>query len=322
MSHLGYHIPNFTYPGTPDAEIFVSVVAQAKEAESAGFDRLTLMDHFYQIAGIGAPDEPMLECYTMLAALAQHTENLQLAALVTGNTYRNPALLAKEVTTLDHVSGGRATLGIGAGWYELEHTAYGYEFGTFGDRFEKLEEALQIIIAMLRDERPSLNGAHYRVTDAVNRPTPVSSIPILIGGNGERKTLRMVAQYADESNLVGLHDPAEVAPKLQALDDHCHRLGRSRDEVTVTMMIPCCVAPTTKLAEAELEAMVAAKGFDSSILDMAKAVVVYGDPDTVGERLAAFMATGIDGVTVSAMFNGHIAGRVALLGQVARDAIG
>jgi alkanesulfonate monooxygenase SsuD/methylene tetrahydromethanopterin reductase-like flavin-dependent oxidoreductase (luciferase family) len=159
------------------------------------------MDHFYQLPGIGAYDEPMFECYSMLSALAQHTERVRLSALVTGNTYRNPALLAKTITTLDHVSHGRATLGIGAGWFEKEHQDLGFEFGSFGDRFEKLEEALQIIRPMLRGERPSLEGKHYRVSEAANSPATVSRVPIMIGGAGEKKTLRMVAVAPTQEEL-------------------------------------------------------------------------------------------------------------------------
>ena len=187
MTRIGYQIPNFTYPNTSGSAIFDSVVAQAKAAEAAGFDRVFVMDHFYQLPGIGAPDEPMLECYTILSALAQHTEKVGLSALVTGNTYRHPTLLAKAVTALDHVSSGRATLGIGAGWFQLEHDSLGYEFGTFTDRFEKLEEALKIVIPMLNGEKVSLDGKHYQVSDAINSPLPVSRIPIMIGGVGRRK---------------------------------------------------------------------------------------------------------------------------------------
>ena len=251
MTRLGYQIPNFTYPDVGNADLFGRIVAQATEAEAAGFDRVFVMDHFYQLPGLGAPEEPMLECYTLLSALAQHTSTVRLSALVTGNTYRNPTLLAKEITTLDHVSGGRATLGIGAGWFELEHQALGYEFGTFTDRFEKLEEALQIILPMLRGETVSLDGKHYQVTDAVNSPPPVSKIPVMIGGSGEKKTLRMVAQYADESNLVGIA-PNEIGRKLDALQAHCERLGRDRSEIKVTMLAMCNVAPTMEDADADL----------------------------------------------------------------------
>jgi len=315
MTRLGYQIPNFTYPDISGAEIFENVVAQARAAEAAGFDRVFVMDHFYQLPGIGAPDEPMFECYTMLSALAQHTETVRLSALVTGNTYRNPALLAKTITALDHVSGGRATLGIGAGWFELEHQSLGFEFGTFTDRFEKLEEALQIIIPLLDGERITLDGKHYQVTDAFNVPAPVSKIPVMIGGSGEKKTLRMVAQYADESNLVGT--PAhEIPRKLDALAAHCERLGRDRSEITVTAMQMVCVAPTMEEAEADLAELAAVKGWPTEIVEMAKGILVFGDPDTVGERLQACMDAGIDGLTLNLPVNGHKTDRIALLGDI------
>ena len=316
MTRLGYQIPNFTYPGVSEGDIFTNVVEQAKAAEAAGFDRVFVMDHFYQLPGIGAPDEPMFECYTMLSALAQHTESVRLSALVTGNTYRNPALLAKTITALDHVSGGRATLGIGAGWFELEHRSLGFEFGTFTDRFEKLEEALQIIIPLLRGERVTLDGKHYQVTDAFNVPAPVSQIPVMIGGSGEKKTLRMVAQYADESNLVGT--PAhEIPRKLDALAAHCERLGRDRSEVTVTAMQMVCVAPTMDEAETDLAELATAKGWPAEVVEMAKGILVYGDPDTVGEQLQACMDAGLDGLTLNLPVNGHKTERIALLGELA-----
>src|SRR5690349_7056158 len=212
MTRLGYQIPNFTYPGVGPAELFDVVAQQAKEADGSGFDTVLVMDHFYQLPMLGASEEYMLECYALLSALARETANVRLSALVTGNTYRNPAVLATTVTTLDIVSGGRAQLGIGAGWFELEHDAFGIEFGTFTDRFEKLEEALQIIIPMLRGERPTLDGERYQVKAAINSPAPASRVPVMIGGGGERKTLRMVAQYADESNLICPID--EVPRKL------------------------------------------------------------------------------------------------------------
>ena len=322
MTRLGYQIPNFTYPGAAPADIFPTVVAQATEAEESGFDRVLLMDHFYQLPGIGQPDEPMLECYTLLAALAQHTSTVRLSSLVTGNTYRNPTLLAKEVTTLDHVSGGRATLGIGAGWFELEHDALGYEFGTFTDRFEKLEEALRIIVPMLRGESVSLDGERYRVKDAVNSPAPLSTVPVMIGGSGEKKTLRMVAQYADESNLVGIRTPDGVGRKRDALAEHGDDPGRDRSEITVTMLVACNVAETMEQADADFAAMAEAKGWSDEHVEMMKANFVHGDPDTVGEKLRAFMDTGIDGITVNSFVNGHVPGRVSLLGETADAALG
>lgn len=269
------------------------------------------MDHFYQLPMLGAPDHAMLECYTLLSALAQHTSRVRLSALVTGNTYRNPTLLAKIVTALDVVSGGRAQLGIGAGWFELEHDSLGFPFGTFTERFEKLEEALQIILPMLRGERPSLDGRWYQVHDAINSPAPLSRIPVLIGGGGERKTLRMVAQYADESNIICAVD--EIPRKLEALAQHCERLGRDRSQITVTYQTSVCAAPTLEQAQAEVEAFAAT--LPPQVAPMAAGRAVVGTPADVAERFAALMATGIDGFTVNMPANGHIEGRVAALGE-------
>jgi F420-dependent oxidoreductase-like protein len=318
MTRLGYQIPNFTYPGVGPAELFDVVARQAREAEGSGFDTVLVMDHFYQLPMLGAPDQYMLECYSLLSALARETSDVRLSALVTGNTYRNPAVLAKTVTTLDIVSEGRAMLGIGAGWFELEHEAYGIEFGTFTDRFEKLEEALQIIVPMLRGHRPSLAGRHYRVSDAINQPLPVSRIPVMIGGAGERKTLRMVAQYADESNLIC--GPHEIERKLQALDEHCERLGRNRAEITVTWQRTACIAPTSAEADADVTAYFERRGIDLSALadaqrDALLGNFAIGDPDTVSEQFAEWLSLGVDGFTVNLPANGHIEGRVALLGH-------
>jgi F420-dependent oxidoreductase-like protein len=318
MTRLGYQIPNFTYPGVGPDRLFDAVAAQAREADRSGFDTVLVMDHFYQLPMLGEPDQYMLECYALLSALARETSTVRLSALVTGNTYRNPAILAKTVTTLDIVSGGRGQLGIGAGWFELEHDAFGIEFGTFTDRFEKLEEALQIIVPMLRGERPTLSGERYSVRDAMNEPPPVSRIPVMIGGGGERKTLRMVAQYADESNIIC--PPADVARKLEALAGHCETLGRDRSEITVSWQRTACIAPTTEEAEADLVAYFGRRGLDlTSMSDDERAVwlanFVWGDPDTVGERFASFLQPGIDGFTVNMPANGHVEGRVALLGE-------
>jgi F420-dependent oxidoreductase-like protein len=277
-----------------------------------------VMDHFYQLPMLGDPDDYMLEAYTLLGALASVTSAVRLGTLVTGNTYRNPAVLAKAVTTLDIVSGGRAQLGIGSGWFELEHDAFGIEFGTFTDRFEKLEEALQVILPMLRGERPTLHGEHYTITDAINEPRPLSRIPVMIGGSGEKKTLRMVAQYADCSNLTC--DPSEVPRKLDALAAHCERLGRDRAEIDVSWNRVVCVAPTTEQAIEERNAYLAMRGMDfadlpAEIQEALDGMVLVGDPDTVGERFAAYKELGLDGLTVSAPANGHIAERVALLGE-------
>ncbi|MFT4043095.1 MAG: LLM class F420-dependent oxidoreductase [Gordonia sp. (in: high G+C Gram-positive bacteria)] len=310
MTRLGYQIPNFTYPDITPDELFPTITAQAVEAENSGFDTVLVMDHFYQLPGFGQPDEPMLECYTLLAALAQHTSRVRLSSLVTGNTYRNPTLLAKIVTALDVVSAGRAQLGIGAGWFELEHDSLGYEFGTFTDRFEKLEEALRIILPMLRGERPTVAGKWYQVSEAINSPVPLGTIPVMIGGGGEKKTLRMVAQYADESNLIAA--PDEIGRKLDALDAHCERLGRDRSEITVTLQTTACVAPTTEQAWHEFDAYVTR----NPAAEARRATAFIGSPEDVADGFATLLATpGIDGFTVNAPANGHIAGRVTLLGE-------
>jgi F420-dependent oxidoreductase-like protein len=324
MTRLGYQIPNFTYPGVGPDGLFEAVARQAEAADRSGFDTVLVMDHFYQLPMMGPPENYMIECYTLLAALAQRTSRVRLGALVTGNTYRNPALLAKTVTALDIVSSGRAQLGIGAGWFEVEHAALGFEFGTFTDRFEKLEEALQIILPMLRDERPTFAGEHYAVTDAVNQPPPVSRIPVMIGGSGERKTLRMVAQYADESNLTC--GPDEIPRKLDALAAHCERLGRDRGEITVSAQRTVCIAPTHEQAEADAAAFLAPRGIDLATADdetrrMLDGLVTIGDPDEVGERLTAVLDLGVDGLTCNLPANGHDPDNVELLGATAAKLI-
>ncbi|MFP5321236.1 MAG: LLM class F420-dependent oxidoreductase [Acidimicrobiia bacterium] len=329
MTRLGYQIPNFTYPDgqggrVGSAGLFEVVRQQAVEADRSGFDTVMVMDHFYQLPFLGDPEEPMLECYALLSALAQHTEHVRLSALVTGNTYRNPALLAKVLATLDVVSGGRAQLGIGAGWYELEHESLGFEFGTFTERFEKLEEALQIIGPMLRGERPSLDGRHYRVRDAVSEPSPVRPIPIMIGGSGERKTLRMVAQYADESNLICA--PEDVPRKLEVLAEHCERLGRDRRELVVSWQRSACVAPTHEQARDEVDALLARRGVDTSSMGdddaaRARSAITYGSPDELGEVFSGWLALGVDGFTVNAVANGHVPGRVSLLGETLSEVV-
>jgi len=318
MTKLGLQIPNFNFPGGSPEKIFPTVVAAAQVAEASGFDTVLVMDHFYQLPGLGEPDDFMLEAYTLLGALASVTSSVRLGALVTGNTYRNPAILAKAVTTLDIVSGGRAQLGIGCGWFELEHDSFGIEFGTFTDRFEMLEEALQIILPMLRDERPSIDGKHYKITQAINQPAPLSSIPVMIGGSGEKKTLRMVAQYATLGNLTC--EPGEVQRKVEALAGHCERLGRDRSEIQLSWNRVACIAPTTAEAEAERDLYLASRGMDwnnlpEEIQEVIEGMIVVGDPDTVGQKFSEWKALGVDGFTVSLPANLHLPERVALLGQ-------
>ncbi|MGI9641704.1 MAG: LLM class F420-dependent oxidoreductase [Acidimicrobiia bacterium] len=320
MTRLGYQIPNFTYPGVAPANIFANVIEQAKAAEANNFDRVLLMDHFYQLPGIGDPDDPMFECYTALAALAQHTESVRLSALVTGNTYRYPAVLAKTITTLDHVSGGRATLGIGSGWFELEHDAFGIPFNTFTERFEKLEEALNIILPMLRGERPTLDGKHYQVAEAINSPAPVSRIPVMIGGSGEKKTLRMVAQYADESNLTCSVE--EIPRKLDVLAAHCDQLGRDRGEIKVTKLVMMALGRTHEQAMESLNDYADTHGWPRDVVELMAPMLTIGDPDAIGEEIRGLIDAGLDGITLNLATVGHDPEMVALAGQICNEAIG
>ncbi len=325
MTRLGYQLPNFTYPGVGPEELFDVVAAQASAADRSGFDTVLLMDHFYQLPHLGDPSAYMLECYTTLGALARETRNVRLGALVTGNTYRNPALLAKTITALDIVSNGRAQLGIGAGWFDVEHASLGFEFGTFTDRFEKLEEALQIILPMLRGERPSLDGKHYTVNNAMNEPNPIGRIPVMIGGSGEKKTLRMVAQYADEANLTS--PVTELEHKLEVLAGHCERLGRDRKEIKLSQHLNVVIADTHEEAYADMGNFLGERGMNletmpEELSQQILSMVTWGNPDEVGEKLSAVMAKGAEGITCSLPANGWIPGRVELLGATASRAIG
>ncbi|KNX38278.1 LLM class F420-dependent oxidoreductase [Luteipulveratus halotolerans] len=315
---LGYQIPNFTYPGGPEA-IFPTVAAQAREAEASGFDTVLVMDHFYQLPGIGDPEEPMLEAYTALGALAGVTEKVQLSTLVTGNTYRNPAMLAKTVTTLDVVSGGRAVLGIGAGWYELEHDQMGYEFGTFTDRFERLGEALQIIEPMLRGERPSLQGKRYTAADTLNEPRVRDTLPIMLGGAGERKTFRFAAQYADHLNIICA--PDELPRKLDALAQRCDELGRDRSTLATSYLASVWMAETTDEARALQETQARKLGLDIEQV-RASGRQFVGTPDEVaGQLKEKVLDPGVDGIIINMIGNGHVPGVVTMAAEALKPLV-
>jgi F420-dependent oxidoreductase-like protein len=301
---LGYQIPNFTYPGVPADQLFDTVIAQAREAEASGFDTVLVMDHFYQLPGIGTPDQPMLEAYTALGALATATSSIQLSTLVTGNTYRNPAMLAKTVTTLDVVSKGRAVLGIGAGWFEREHHDFGYEFGTFTDRFERLEEALSIIAPMLKGEQPTVEGKWYQARTAMNNPRFRPAIPIMLGGSGEKKTFRLAAKYADHMNIIC---DAEVLPhKLAVLKERCEEIGR--DPATLATSYLAFVL----LGENEAEA----KKLLDQVGPERAGRAFAGTPDQVAEQIKEKLVDqGLTGVTLNMVVNGHVPGTVEMAGK-------
>ncbi len=233
---LGIHFVNFTLPGGP-GELGATLAATAEAADEAGCATFTLMDHWFQMEQFADASEPMLEGYTSLGFLAARTRRVNLSLLVTGVTYRHPGLLAKIVTTLDVLSGGRAILGIGAAWYDREHRGLGVPFPPVAERFERLEETLQICRQMWSDDNGPFEGRHYRLAETLCSPPPIQpgGPPILIGGSGERKTLRLVARYADACNLFAMEGPAQVRHKLDVLDRHC--AAGSRDPATVRRTI-------------------------------------------------------------------------------------
>ncbi|HET9564625.1 MAG TPA: LLM class F420-dependent oxidoreductase [Mycobacterium sp.] len=257
---LGLQIPNFSY-GTGVAELYPTVIAQAQEAEAAGFDTVLVMDHFYQLPMLGSPDQPMLEAYTALGGLATATEKVQLGTLVTGNTYRNPTLLAKAITTLDVMSQGRAVLGIGTGWFELEHDQLGYEFGTFTDRFNKLYEALEIILPMIKGERPTFSGKYYLTQEAMANPRFREHIPLMIGGSGEKKTMPLAARHFDHLNVMAGFD--QLANKVAVKNRLCEQIGRDpatlETSTLVTAMVDDNVTPDV-IPDAMKQRMVAGSG--------------------------------------------------------------
>jgi F420-dependent oxidoreductase-like protein len=235
--NLDVHLPRFTWPGGA-AEIAPKLTSVAQTAEAIGVRTLTVGDHFFQMAHAWPVDEPMLESYTTLGFVAGVTQSLRLRVLVTGVTYRAPGLLAKTITTLDVLSQGRAELGIGASYYEREHLGLGVPFPPITERFERLEEALQICLQMWSDDNGPYEGRHYQLAETLCSPAPVS-VPrprILVGGSGERKTLWLVARYADACNLVAL-DTAAVAHKLDVLRRHCDAVGRDFAEIEVTVSV-------------------------------------------------------------------------------------
>ncbi|GAB3261980.1 LLM class F420-dependent oxidoreductase [Kineosporia babensis] len=236
---LGIHYFTFTHPEweTTLADRFQET---AQIADQGGVNLLTVMDHWFQMLHAGGPFEPMLEGYTSLGFLAGVTQNVRLSLLVTGVTYRHPGLLAKTVTTLDVLSKGRAMLGIGAAWYDREHAGLGVPFPPTAERFERLEETLQICRQMWSDNDGAFHGKHYQLEETINLPPAVrGSVPVMIGGGGEQKTLRMVAEYAQACNLFG--GPGDealgtVRHKLEVLRGHCERLGTDYDAIEKTML--------------------------------------------------------------------------------------
>jgi alkanesulfonate monooxygenase SsuD/methylene tetrahydromethanopterin reductase-like flavin-dependent oxidoreductase (luciferase family) len=252
---------------------------------------------------------------------------VKLGTLVTGVTYRNPAILAKIVTTLDVVSSGRAFLGIGAAWFDVEHEALGVPFPPVKERFERLEEALHICRAMFRGERPTIDGKHYSVKDAINSPAPVTpgGPPIMIGGQGEKKTLRLMAQHAEMANLTSGFD--ELPRKLEVLAAHCADASRDLSDINKTSLCTVVVAPTMEEAERLRNDFLRARGMDWNSLDdamraLVAARLVVGDGDTAGEQIEKLLGVGLDGITFNMPANGHDPDAVAHTVGVVKDAVG
>ena len=253
---FGLHLPNYTFPDTPSERLFNRIVEQAEAAEAAGFELVTVMDHLYQIQGVGPVTDPMLEAWSVLAALARETTKVRLGTLVTGVTYRNPALLAKQVTTLDILSGGRAVLGLGAAWNEDEHIGYGFDFPPVGQRMDRLDEALTIIRAMFVEDRPSYEGRFYRIDRALNVPRPIQprGPRVLVGGGGEQRTLRIAARHADMTHWFPLGLDA-LRHKDELLRRYCDEIGRDPTTIERTMATPVVVASSEAEGRAILEHM-------------------------------------------------------------------
>ena len=303
---LGLQIPNFSY-GTGVAEMFPTVIAQAQEAEAAGFDSVFVMDHFYQLPMLGSPDQPMLEAYTALGGLATATERVQLGTMVTGNTYRNPTLLAKAITTLDVVSRGRAILGIGTGWFELEHDQLGFEFGTFTDRFNKLDEALQIILPMIKGERPTFSGKYYRTQEAMANPRFRDHIPLLIGGSGEKKTIPLAARHFDHLNVIAGFD--ELSAKVKVVRERCEEIGRD---------------PATLETSVLVTAMVDENVTEDFIPEELKQRMVFGGADRIAEQIKTkVFDAGIDGVVMNlpTSIQGYQPGHITALGEALKPLV-
>ena len=320
MTRLSYQIPNFTYPGRPTpAALRPAVVAPGQRAEAAGFDRVMVMDHFYQLPALGEPGEPMLECYTRSAAFAQPptgcASRLWSPAIPTGTPRCSP----RRDRARPRV-GWPGAFGIGAGWFELEHDGWVsssvvHATASRGSRRHSTSSC-RCSAASDRRSRASTTGQGCCQLAAAALEDPRDD-----RRQRRAQALRLVAHYADESNLMGMRGDLDVPHKLAVLAEHCEREGRDRSEIAVTVLLGCVVAPTAVELDADLRSMAEAKGWGDGVIDMVKQLLIVGDPDTVGERLAEIAASGVHGLTFNLPVNGHVPGRIALLGEIADRAL-
>ena len=249
---FGYHNASF-YPNAEQP--FEATVERAKRLEDAGFEWFSVMDHLWQLPFVGEREEPFFDCYSVLPAIARETESMELSALVTSPHYRNPAMLGRILTSLDHVSGGRAVLGIGAGWFEEEYDAYGYDFPDISTRVSQFVDAVRLIEAMWTEESPvTYRGEHYEIEDCILEPKPVQEPrpDVLVGGGGEQLTLKAVADVADRWNVPGV-SPDEFARKCDVLADHCETFGTDYDAIEKTVFQPAVIRETSEAAHEAYE---------------------------------------------------------------------
>ncbi len=279
--------------GIPDPiEAYEAMTRVAQEAEALGFHSIWLYDHFHTIPPIPS-QEVTFECWTSTAALARDTHRVRIGQLVTCNSYRNPALLAKMASTVDVLSHGRLVLGIGAGWYEQEYRAYGYPYPETGERLRRLHEAIQIILAMWTQDEATFEGTYHQVRGAINQPKGIQHphIPLLIGGGGEKVTLRLVAQYGNACNVGG--DIATIKRKFAALKQHCEELGRDYSDIRRTILIDDCA-----IAETEAAAIAKLTPAQRSNLEELRRTQLIGTPAMIRQRLADYEAAGVQELVV------------------------
>ena len=293
---FGLQIPSFSFPRAGERGVFEVTREIAQRAEAEGFDSIWFQDHLIQLGALAPVTDPILDCWTGLAALASCTERVRLGTLVAAAGFRPPSILAKLTSSLDVISGGRLVVGLGAGWRESEHRAYGLPFPPIGERLERLEETLQILRAMWTEERAHFEGRHFSIDGAICSPKPVQRPhpPLLIGGSGRRVTLRLAAQYAAMHNI-GVGDVAECRHVLAALREHCDRLGRDSDSIEKSRLTPILFADSAADAERRADALRPA----GESAERFRSRTTMGTPESVAEQLAAYAELGIETFIVS-----------------------
>ncbi|WP_327379077.1 LLM class F420-dependent oxidoreductase (plasmid) [Streptomyces sp. NBC_01216] len=317
FTKVGFQFASFAFPGVPDSQLFGHVVAVAQTAEQSGFDSLWVMDHLHQIATVGDRTDPILEAYTTLAGMAASTASARLGVLVSAVGFRNPALLAKTVTTIDVISKGRAVLGLGAGWHGEEYEAYGLPFPPLPQRMRELREAVQICRAMFTQHAPSFRGEHFHVDDVINVPQPIApgGPPILIGGSGEQATIPMIARLADGCNFFG--GPATVRHKVNVLRRACDAVGRDPADITKTWLGTALIADSEQELHRGMEDLGRLLGVRPAAV---RALALCGTPDEVTEQVHTYRECGVDAVIVN-MDDAHDLDRVARAGSVLAEAM-